>query len=69
MTVTAPLPPKPGIVVPVSNWSVYGATGGNSSTLTVEIAQKQGAKVQHRPTIRYRPDMMKTGQWIRLAYK
>lgn len=68
MTVTAPLPAKAGIIVPEPTLSVYGATGGNSSTLTPELAKKIGAKVQHRPSLRYRPDLLKVGTWIRLTY-
>lgn len=37
---------------------VYGASGGNSDTLTVELAQKRGARVRFKTSVDYRPDRL-----------
>lgn len=47
---------------------VTGATGGNSDTITVEIANKIGACVKTRPSIGYRRDLLFVGKWNRLDY-
>lgn len=35
---------------------VYGACGGDRSTITPELARRRSAKVQYRAEVRYRPD-------------
>lgn len=51
---------SPGRINHVMTWvgdgTVVGACGGNRDTLSVEIAQKTGARVKYRKTHTYRPD-------------
>lgn len=49
------------VMVWVGDGRVIGASGGNSDTLTREVAQRQGACVKYRKSVDYRPD--------RLAYR
>lgn len=42
--------------------TIYGASGGNSKTVTPEIAMKQDAKVRAYRTINYRPDFVSCGR-------
>lgn len=50
----------PGRINHVMTWvgdgTVVGACGGNRDTLSIEIAQKNGARVKYRPTHEYRVD-------------
>ena len=34
----------------------YGATGGDSTTVSVEMANRRGARVRFRAKVKYRPD-------------
>lgn len=47
---------------------VLGATGGNSDTTTIAIANQIGACVKMKPTIAYRRDLLMVGRWSRLDY-
>lgn len=49
-------------------WTVYGGCGGNHYTTTAAMAKKQGAKVQERPSIAYRPDLLMVGRLKFLDY-
>jgi cell wall-associated NlpC family hydrolase len=40
----------------VDHGQVFGASGGNASTLTLETAHRVGARVRHRSSHLYRPD-------------
>jgi cell wall-associated NlpC family hydrolase len=44
------------VMILTGDGRVFGATGGNSNTTTLEIAKKQNAKVQYRSRVLYRPD-------------
>ena len=54
--------PLPGL----TQWSVWGATGGNHTTLTLADAVKLGACVKARPGILYRPDLIAVKRSIRI---
>lgn len=43
-------------------FSVFGASGGDSRTLTVEDAEKRDAKVKGYKNINYRPDFVSAGR-------
>jgi len=46
------------VMTVVGDGRVVGACGGNSDTLSVEIARKMGARVKYRPSAKYRPDLL-----------
>lgn len=46
------------VMVVVGDGSVYGACGGDSSTVTVELARRRKAMVRYRPSATYRPGLL-----------
>lgn len=46
------------VMTVVGDGRVVGACGGNSHTLSVELARKAGARVKYRVSVAYRPDLV-----------
>lgn len=54
------------VMLTVGDGRVFGACGGDHSTLTLEAAKLRKAEVRFRPSVTYRPDFL---GYRRLAYR